>query len=294
MLRQFPIAALSLCGVFGQSSGHHRTDWNPRVRFFDLSASEIEIHVDGVSPSHSYGLGVHTLPGRPNFVANEVTLAGFGPGGFGIPSSFRDLDADEFADTLPVFRFFPKLKPGSQLLLYVAVPRGTRVRVFRDGRLVAQGTPEPSLLVCDDRSVPHLVEGRQSVLSAMIFPRGSFSGPDARLLKRDARWIAPVSLLRDHLRIYVDPEIPASAIPPGPLAGSLRVEIDGQGAVTAAEPIGLPEDLRTPLIAAAQRWRFRPFKAEEQVQKVLGTVPIFIGPQRELLVGISPQMARAR
>jgi len=252
--------------------------------------SVIGVRVDSTKETATAAIGAVTYP------PVQTACCGIRSG----PPQISDLAREQIRTEPGTMEFLDLAQVQGTLLVYVALPAGTKLRVESNSTILSDLTPGSGLLIDNGVVYSRPVEGIHSVLlylTASQLPKsqGSPTAASLRALK-NGEMFANLDLLASHLSTYKHPSSPVRTEAMcshcgDPNHGSgpvvvVRIRVDEQG---LASVIGLAQGdqaLMPGIEAAVREWKFAPFLMDGHPRSVVGSVPFFVRNDGSLITTI--------
>lgn len=169
--------------------------------------------------------------------------------------------------------------PGQRVIIYLAIPAGTNVTLYVDGRLIRSGPLLKNIMVRDGKIVNSTMG--YSLAAAAVYAFRLAPQQDADTIQYDARsdtYMIPWRALRALVRESVAPTFPLTA------GGTIdhqkarwaivRVDVDETGMVSGVTYATGDPALAQAAIDAFMQWEFEPFVVRGRAVKIRSLVPV--------------------
>jgi hypothetical protein len=166
------------------------------------------------------------------------------------------------------------------ILIFVSVPRGTRLSLTGPSENLASASQASSLLIRNGVIIPEEVKDPRTLLLLLGRPNQPTAGKTVELFQiSGGRYVATPKGLASHLVSFIKPSFPETA---RSLGGDdrqvwLRVWIDQSGSVQRISRVKGNELLLEPAEEAVRLWKFRPFTKDGETVPVEATLLFLFG-----------------
>jgi|GEM_PF-3570974 len=256
-------------------SGSFSGSWTPRKMPIPVPNDQLHLLLADLPPEVDWIVGVRVDEEKQGKLAvGEVRFSG--------PSAPPRVPIRHISEIVnwPMDRI--KIRPGSievsglsqlggSLLVYIAVPSGTEVRIDGPNKPIAFAKVRDGLLVQNGVIIPEEVKGIPTLATRLIAPQRPKN--TAELVKVRSQYFATPNVLASHLLAFRKPSYPTNVTASQhERMIKLSIKIDESGQVTEINRLQGEEAFLRSCEEAIREWKFRPFLVDGKPVSVTALV----------------------